>query len=201
MSYFCGHFWPPTHPNVQFFKVIIDPPFPPLNSDIIYLCMFPNRSRFYLENISLNHERVKLQMGFHRFQKDCDPIVFEKLTLDVTSSIPTEKAMTNLCMAMAAKLIQTPEVSFSRPSVNPAITLWNDNDATTKAVLNKDLVLSAFFSSCRNDLFSSLSRKKKIYQSFCIYWLISRLAHLVTRDWSPKFETGLNIIIGIVQKV
>ena len=21
------------------------------------------------------------------------------------------------------------------------------------------------------------------------------------RDWSPKFETGLNIIIGIVQKV
>ena len=24
---------------------------------------------------------------------------------------------------------------------------------------------------------------------------------LFTRDWSPKFETGLNIIIGIVQKV
>ena len=24
---------------------------------------------------------------------------------------------------------------------------------------------------------------------------------IVHRDWSPKFETGLNIIIGIVQKV
>ena len=23
----------------------------------------------------------------------------------------------------------------------------------------------------------------------------------ICRDWSPKFETGLNIIIGIVQKV
>ena len=157
-----------------------------------HLCTFPNRSRFYLEIISLNHELVKLQMRFHRFHKCYNPIVFEKLTLDVTSSIPTEKAMTNLCMAMAPKLIQTPEVSFSRPRVNPAITLWNDNDATTKAVLNKDLVLSAFFSSCRNDLFSSLSKKQKIYHSFdiyvSIYWLISRSS---CNQYEPQISRNL----------
>ena len=28
-----------------------------------------------------------------------------------------------------------------------------------------------------------------------------RSLHIHTRDWSPKFETGLNIIISIVQKV
>ena len=140
----------------------------------------------------LNHERVKLQMGLHRFQKDYDPIVFEKLTLDVTSSIPTEKAMTNLCMAMAPKLIQTPEVSFSRPSVNPAITLWNDNEATTKAVRNKDFVLSAFFSSCRNDLFSSLSKKQKIYQSFCIYVSIYRLTYISLSASCNQYESQIS---------
>ncbi len=64
-------------------------------------------------------------------------------TFAVTSSTPTEKAMTNLCIEMAAKLIQTPDSSFSRPKVRPAITLWNESDVTTKAVLNKDFVLSA----------------------------------------------------------
>ena len=105
---------------------------------------------------------------------------------------------------MAPKLIQTPEVSFSRPSVNPAITLWNDNDATTKAVRNKDLVLSAFFSSCRNALFSSLSEKQKIYISIIlhssIYWLVFRSAHLVTKTNPKSYEIFSPIILSWKRK-
>ena len=32
-------------------------------------------------------------------------------------------------------------------------------------------------------------------------WAIDFLEAFKNRDWSPKFETGLNIIIGIVQKL
>ena len=46
-----------------------------------------------------------------------------RITFEVTSSTPTEKAITNLCEDMAAKVTQTPVASFSRPKVRPVIKL------------------------------------------------------------------------------
>ena len=44
-------------------------------------------------------------------------------TFEETISTPTENAITNLWEAMAAKFIQTPEASSSRPRVKPVMAL------------------------------------------------------------------------------
>ena len=105
-------------------------------------------------------------------EADASPVPRPLHTFEETISTPTENAITNLWEAMAAKFIQTPEASSSRPRVKPVMALWKDSEATTKAVLNKDLVswpwwFSVPISFSWLSLFDSTDSLEKLYRKIC----------------------------------
>ena len=66
--------------------------------------------------------------------------------------------------------------------------------------INKLLITSLFWTTSSIFKVSSFMASNYERQTQLTQWE-TIWQHFFSRDWSPKFETGVNIIIGIVQKV